>query len=83
MNKDTELARMEHKINTQWANIEMLLLKDEEAYNEAWQSIQMMMNLTRPLPGQFMAASVLFGYAAQKFVMEARRKGLIPKQNGV
>ena len=78
MTKDQELCQMEHGLNTKWAKIEDLLLKNFDTFDRAMQESIIADNLL--LSMNWDAAGALLTWAQMKLIQEARRKELIPEQ---
>lgn len=83
MDKDTELARMEHKMNTYWAEIEEAFLCNEDGFDDFFVSLR----LTKLLldVANFPTNDpirLLLRWAGLRMVREARERDLIPEQEG-
>jgi len=83
MDKDTELARMESKMNEYWAEIEDDFLNEEgmKRFENSLRASKMLFVITGcpaddPIPR-------LIQWAASKLVMRARELDILPEQKGV
>ena len=84
MDKSTELARMEHMLNTYWAEIEKSFLQDGEGFNDFWSSIvatKRLLNIVR-CPDNDPIRRII-QWAGLRMIMEAREREIIPEQMSI
>lgn len=81
--KDQELCRMESIMNSSWQDFLDEFLVDKKTINVLLESNELIMQMLENLEPISTVSLKLLALASMKLLFEARRRDLIPKQNGV